>query len=744
VSPEVEKTIKAGAVAAASDAGSDSTLANLAAVDTSDGAQEDLRYRMQTMANNVAEGRTINGLDGAMGTAFNDIRGQALAQADALAQMAAGGAAAPNMAFKPTEADKLAAAKAEVWSLLKKDFDHILGGKLSPAEANAAWARMQQTGDADVSQFSRELLDGQASPTDLDSARTKLTLGFYNLLRNALDQGTAQDVATQMLARMQKDLGDKLAKAYQGQIKSAVGDPLARAFSAGKDQAQANQQRADSALRQAIDATRGQLAAGATMLDQAGDRLKDPKSAAGEAGTLQALSAVVKSAGTDLATAAQGTQIPDATLTAQLADATAKLAAAGTALDNAAKSASANQAAAAEKAVSDVKAQLAAINTKLDQAGQALDQQDAAAAAAFAKAVVAARGDGDSGIEGMLNTRFTADFRKQALPALSKAAVAAYERRLAELKLDAPADTQTLETEVATALDKRITGGAVAPGATALQSTDQGNVLADAAKSQGPATAGAVARAGQIARDVADSGMADAASGGQLAHDLGNWLKGTGGPTAGVTEVKNKLAQLEIDALAGRGGVLTGDGGAGAEAGGTGGGTGGAENGALAALRAKYLGKGAGAGGEGDGSDQGGALADAAAAGAGEGQGEGAAGHGGRAGAGAAGGQAPLQATLAILWPRAALASPGSVCPATCPAAWPPRARARARARPWPTPMGTMAAPSISIRPNSTPCRPNSKAATTPPRPRPIWPAREPRAQPPAMNSPQPWPRLRS
>jgi len=215
--------------------------------------------------------------------------------------------------------------------------------------------------------------------------------------------------------------------------------------------------------------------------------------------------------------------------------------------------------------------------------------------------------DGTGELSGQITQEFNDKFRKEALSKLSQSVVGAYKRRLEEtgVKSDAPAGE--LEKQVATELDRKITGGAARAGDSAMSAVKEAGVANDADKATTQPSGKAVADVKAIAGKAVAAGIDAALDTGISRNEAEGAVNGVPGESDTTHQIKTKLNDLETQALVGSGGVLAGD----AKpadaatpstgpAGTPGAGDSGSGAGALAALRKKYLGGGEGTGDGGD------------------------------------------------------------------------------------------------------------------------------------------------
>jgi len=181
---------------------------------------------------------------------------------------------------------------------------------------------MKKNGDADVEKLARALLDSNTSDRDLGSQRQTLSIRFYNLLRSALDHGTARDMSGALVKKIQGELGDKILAHYRDQLRANVGDPLARGLAAGKEDARRGEARAAHGLRQAMDDVRGVAGKANELLDAVNGHLGQANADAhSEQGRLDQINKAFNDAKGELDDAARSGTSHGALVDAKVADA---------------------------------------------------------------------------------------------------------------------------------------------------------------------------------------------------------------------------------------------------------------------------------------------------------------------------------------------------------------------------------------------------------------------------------------
>ena len=488
--------------------------------------------------------------------------------------------AAEASAIAAAERARLDAAKGEVVSALKKDYERLLRGAEEGLETEALWDDVVGDLDGALDDYAGELLDAGADDAALREGLAGLRGELVSALRDRLKQMEAAALAAAALAQARDALVPAVAERYRDEIAKRAGDPLAAAAKKIADDERGLVERERAAIGTTLD---GAAADARRAADALAAAAADPTAATG------------KTAEAEAALANAGKQLDDARTRAEafsdaaagaVADAQPARERAETTTAEAAAAAKAGDAATAERATTG-QAAAAALGEAIAAA------QTAAAAAEFDPAALARavmREAAATGVRPAVDEAFAGALDREIAPRLAAKVGEKLAAELAEAGAADAALVASVQAEVEKllrgAVPERVGAGAAATAAlTTGLALDQPIAGVDANGAREAAVAKSfaesAAKAGEAVGGLgADDGIATALVG-ALPKLTG---AGTGAAGAGEGEggsgAGSNRALARLNALAGR---LGGDGAGDLEGFGAGGGIGGLRKAAAAA-----------------------------------------------------------------------------------------------------------------------------------------------------------------
>lgn len=591
-------TLAKGIAEIMKDAGADGRLADRTNLPIN-GMEDDVRYRLETMANNAREGRTLGMLDNIGSGNLTVMRESALSRAAMLEEMqatAAAGGAIGEMGATTQMADPtVAQVTEELAAEMQADFRFLMGGKLNE-KAEGIWKNVRGRTAAELTALAEALLDGGISNQELEKLRLAFSEKFFGAMQGSLDASAAGDMSDALLKELQGGTGDRIAQRYQGLVRDTIGSALQRELQAAANQKRGGAFSNTRGLVLALEGAKDSANKAAELADQARGRLGKPST---QPATLaEAEVPVIDGIGDALAKTEENVQQAAGKATTRPVEVVEGVKATVQALEGmqqatekAEAAAAGGDAAAAAKELEAVRASVTAVHQAAGAAQGALNKELDDEIARFAAAVrMAERGGEGGGIHGDVAGAFDEQFGGQMLPRLTDSALEAYKRRLRDTGVNAEVDEKRLRADIAAALRGKV-GGAAA-GDVAIARVEEADFMRHAEK--GKAEDGAAANVRTMARGVIKDSVGRIGRDGGAYEAAGQAANGLAADGA-YGEVKGRVGQYASSLRAGRGGVLAG------EMEGEGDGEGGGRRLGLMGIRGKWQGMvaGNGAGGAG-------------------------------------------------------------------------------------------------------------------------------------------------
>ena len=633
---------------------------------------EDIQYRVETMAANAAAGRTVSGLDGLTNTDFTQMRESALTRSTDISTMQSAidqGIATTLPATLPEGAPGtqpavdpiLEAAMADVWDALKKDYNAIVKDRITSERDTVLWQYVKSIADPDVEKFTRDLLNPAKSRAEVEQARIALSVRFVQLVREALEIEIARTMADELVKKIEGEGGDKIAEAYADSLKKTVGEALTTSINDGAAGEKKSAEQAQADLKKSLDEIGTLATADLKVVTSIRDRFnKNKKEPLGDApATLSSLAppmtvagdAVAKASGAGVFRLAETKPkleavVNEAKAVAESLEAMGKM----TVAADIGKASGAPHAGLTRlsKAIKDAQTALTA------EAVEAMREYASAAKTALTGEMTQPAGettsateagpDSDAGAAKAINDELNKQIAAGGAVAAAGDVMDAFDEQLRRAGLAKTQVADDVKDRVAEAVKNKVadttktgspdTSAPAAPpsgasaGEIAIAGTAKAGALKEADKAAGTPSSGIVEKVQKRTEEVISSGVKQSVAGGVPSKDaVANAVKSVAGPDKPTKDFRGELSEMERAAQTGHGGVLNG-GGSGTT---------------VAELRGKWLGDGNGAVAAGEGSMEGAGVGNAGETASGSGSanagGAGAAGAG-TTGAGAAAGGA--------------------------------------------------------------------------------------------------------
>jgi hypothetical protein len=548
------------------DATLDAHLAEMVSKPEQDQGRDDVRDRVAMLAARASDGRA-NALDT---VSFTDLRASALARAAGHDQAPADATTAPTTepADAPPVVDEI---KKEILAALKAELGKVFDGKLPEEKADKVWKDVAKASDADVNHLAQDLINPNVSDSDLESRRLDFSGKFLNNVRGALDKTGADQLAKDLLKQLDGKAGDAVAGAYKNAVKENVGNALAREWrgAADADRNAASQQVRD--IRVALDSAKSVADKAAQILDRVkdqtgravqeakGDTAAERQAIDAGAGKLKEVGSAIESAKADMEKAQKAVPAQAAELKDRLGEISKAFDDVAGSVSDAGKTAKAGKADDFKNAVVEARKQVDKFRAALQEGSANVNRDADQAESKFAKAAEHAKddsADGTPGVKSRIEGKFDGEFRKEALPRLTKEIVKGYQQKLEKAGVSADADdAAALERAIAAALDKKVTGDAKV-GDAAVGEIERQRFFDNAKKAKEEPKKELVDRANAIADKVTAAGVATVVQGDAGDGAVRDAVNKLAGLDPAVGELKDKVERMQGQLRGGRGGLL--------------------------------------------------------------------------------------------------------------------------------------------------------------------------------------------